>query len=275
MNEREEKRMGSQQTAEQADTLNFGDPICVECRARLRVSTCFLAPGQKQFPSRKCTVCHQTQCCPKVAHWLTPLTSREQLRVGHYICKECSKSLIVELWGVETKVKVPCVKCGEPQVCRGVLKNQVERPSWDKYFMQIARDVAIRSTCLRPGRQIGAVIVKDKRLLTTGYNGAPRGVPHCSEVGCLRQRLDIPSGERHELCRGIHGEANAIIQAALHGVSTEGATLYCTNHPCSFCMKEIINAGIVRIVCEKDYPDELAKELAKEAGIKIIVLGGD
>ncbi|MDR3562537.1 MAG: cytidine/deoxycytidylate deaminase family protein [Negativicutes bacterium] len=133
------------------------------------------------------------------------------------------------------------------------------RPSWDEYFMDITKVVASRSTCLR--RQVGAVIVKGKRLLSTGYNGAPQGLPHCAEVGCLREERGVPSGERHELCRGTHAEQNAIVQAALHGVAIEGSTLYCTHQPCSGCTKMIINAGIKRIIYQHAYPDELAIEL--------------
>lgn len=144
------------------------------------------------------------------------------------------------------------------------------RPSWDSYFLEIASVVAGRSTCLR--RQVGAVLVKDKRLLATGYNGAPTGLEHCLETGCLRQEKNIPSGERHELCRGLHAEQNAIIQAALHGVSIKGADLYCTHHPCSLCAKMLINAGIKRIILKEGYPDELARQLFTEAGIQVITL---
>ncbi|WP_290902673.1 dCMP deaminase family protein, partial [Ferroglobus sp.] len=119
------------------------------------------------------------------------------------------------------------------------------RPSLDEYFMEIAKVVAKRSTCLR--QNVGAVIVKDKRILSTGYNGAPMGLPHCLDIGCLREELNVPSGERHELCRAVHAEQNAIIQAAVHGVSIKGATLYTTHQPCIMCAKMIINAGIVRV----------------------------
>lgn len=136
--------------------------------------------------------------------------------------------------------------------------------------MDIVELVSLRSTCLR--RRVGAVLVKDKRILTTGYNGAPTGVPHCSESGCLRDRLHVSSGERHELCRGLHAEQNAIIQAALHGVSIKGATLYCTNHPCIICSKMIINSGITAVVYREDYSDELAREMLKEAGIEVTKL---
>ncbi|MEM1575748.1 MAG: cytidine/deoxycytidylate deaminase family protein [Nitrososphaerota archaeon] len=143
----------------------------------------------------------------------------------------------------------------------------LERPSIDEYFMEMAKLVSKRSTCLR--RKVGAVLVKDKRVLATGYNGAPKGLPHCSEVGCMREKLDIPAGERQELCRGLHAEQNCIIQAAVFGVSTKGATLYTTHFPCSICAKMIINAEISEIVYEEDYDDELAKKLLKEANIKI------
>lgn len=131
--------------------------------------------------------------------------------------------------------------------------------------MDIARLVARRSTCLR--RQVGAVLVKEKNILATGYNGTPSGITHCAEVGCLRQQLGVPSGERHELCRGLHAEQNAIIQAAKHGVNIAGSTLYCTNSPCSICSKMLINAGIARIIYLEGYPDSLSLEMLREAGI--------
>ena len=147
------------------------------------------------------------------------------------------------------------------------LETCIDRPSWDEYFIDIAELVSRRSTCLR--RSVGAVIVKNRRILSTGYNGAPTGLRHCCEVGCIRERLNIPSGERHELCRGLHAEQNAIIQAALHGVSVKDATLYCTNHPCIICSKMIINAGIINIIYRQGYQDELAIEMLEEAGIKV------
>jgi dCMP deaminase len=143
----------------------------------------------------------------------------------------------------------------------------MSRPTWEEYFMDITCLVAKRATCLR--RQVGAVLVKDKRLLATGYNGAPSGLAHCLEVGCLRQRNQIPSGERHELCRGLHAEQNAIIQAAFHGISIQGATLYCTNLPCAICTKMIINAGIKEIIFESGYADDLTREMLLEARIPI------
>ena len=141
------------------------------------------------------------------------------------------------------------------------------RPEWDPYFMEIARVVRKRSTCLR--RHVGAVIVKDRRILATGYNGAPSGIAHCIQTGCLRAQMNVPSGERHELCRGIHAEQNAIVQAAYLGVSISGSTLYCTNQPCILCAKMIINAGINRIVIEAGYPDEAAARMLSEAGITV------
>ena len=128
--------------------------------------------------------------------------------------------------------------------------------------------VARRSTCTR--RQVGAVVVKDRRILTTGYNGAPSRVRHCKETGCLRETLNVPSGERHELCRGIHAEQNAIIQAANHGVSIEGASLYCTNLPCSICAKMIINAGITRIYYAEGYADEMSESMLTEANVELM-----
>jgi len=144
------------------------------------------------------------------------------------------------------------------------------RPSWETYFMDIAALVAKRSTCLR--RSVGAVIIKDKRILTTGYNGAPSGIQHCLEIGCLRAEMNVASGERHELCRGIHAEQNAIIQAAFHGVSIRGATLFCTNLPCSICAKMIINAGIEKIYYRSGYADPMSNEMFNAAGIVVIKL---
>jgi dCMP deaminase len=143
------------------------------------------------------------------------------------------------------------------------------RPSWDEYFMQIAREVATRSTCLR--RHVGALIVADKRILSTGYNGAPRGLAHCDEAGCLREALGIPSGQRQEICRGLHAEQNAIIQAALHGVAVNQGTIYCTHQPCITCAKMIINSGICRVVCASVYPDELARQMLEEAMVQLEV----
>lgn len=143
-----------------------------------------------------------------------------------------------------------------------------ERPTWDQYFLQMARVVASRSTCLR--RRVGALLVRDKRILTTGYNGAPANIPHCEDVGCLRDELGIPSGERQELCRGLHAEQNAIIQAALHGVTTRGSVLYCTTQPCITCAKMLINAGVNRVVYEGDYPDQLAIEMLEYANIPLV-----
>ena len=141
------------------------------------------------------------------------------------------------------------------------------RPSWDEYFMKICGDVAERSTCKR--HQFGAVIVRDKRLLATGYNGAPKGMPHCLELGCLRDELGIPSGTKHEVCRGVHAEQNAIIQCALHGVSSKDATMYVNGIPCKICAKIIINSGISRVVYSGDYADKEAFELFKQAGVKM------
>jgi len=145
-----------------------------------------------------------------------------------------------------------------------------ERPSWDEYFMRIAREVAKRATCLR--RSIGAVVVLDKRILATGYNGAPSGLPHCSETGCLRDELGVPSGQRHELCRGLHAEMNALLQGSRHGIRMDGATLYSTHVPCSLCSKMIINTGIVRVVAAVEYPDPLARDMLLQAGVRLDVL---
>lgn len=146
-------------------------------------------------------------------------------------------------------------------------KKPHRRPSWDEYFLEVAGLVSKRSTCLR--RHVGAVLVKDKKILATGYNGAPSGVRHCTQTGCLRDRLKIPSGQRHELCRGLHAEQNVLLQAALYGVSTKDSVLYVTNQPCVICAKMLINAGIKEIVISDGYPDELAKKFLKEAGIRV------
>ena len=158
------------------------------------------------------------------------------------------------------------------------MSPETDRPSWDTYFMDITTLVAKRTTCLR--RAVGAIIVKDKRILSTGYNGAPSHIRHCREVGCLREQLKVPSGQRHELCRGIHAEQNAIIQAARHGVSIRGGTLYCTNLPCSICAKMIINAGIKNIFFAEGYADQMSEAMLGEAGVDLIRLadtgkGGD
>ena len=152
------------------------------------------------------------------------------------------------------------------------MPGESQRPSWDTYFMDITFLVAKRSTCLR--RAVGAIVVKDKRILSTGYNGAPTGIKHCSDAGCLRAELDVPSGEKHELCRGIHAEQNAIIQAAFHGVGIKGATLFCTNLPCSICAKMIINAGIKKICYHSGYADAISKEMLDAAGIEIEKFSG-
>jgi dCMP deaminase len=145
----------------------------------------------------------------------------------------------------------------------------MSRPDWDGYFLQITRDVRRRSTCLR--RPVGAVLVRDKHILSTGYNGAPSGLPHCDVVGCIRDQKRVAPGKRHELCRGLHAEMNAIIQAAYHGTGVRGGTLYSTTHPCSLCAKMLINVGIVKVVVEDDYPDDLSKKLFREAGIGVVV----
>jgi dCMP deaminase len=147
------------------------------------------------------------------------------------------------------------------------------RPSWGTYFMNITKLVAQRSTCIR--RAVGAVLVKDKRILSTGYNGAPSGLKHCLEVGCMREQIGVESGKMHELCRGIHAEQNAIIQAAYHGVSVNGAVIYCTNQPCSICARMIINAGIKKIYYQSGYADPLARELLGEAGIELEQIDSD
>ena len=133
--------------------------------------------------------------------------------------------------------------------------------------MEITSLVATRSTCLR--RKVGAIIVKDKRILSTGYNGAPQNLPHCLDVGCLRQKMNVKPGERHELCRGIHAEQNAIIQAATSGTDISGGTLYSTHYPCSLCIKMLLNASISKVYYQEGYPDDLSKQFAKESGLDI------
>jgi len=147
--------------------------------------------------------------------------------------------------------------------------NRPKRPSWDEYFMEITDLVATRATCLR--RKVGAILVKDRRILATGYNGPPKGVPHCDELGgCLREKLGIPSGERQELSRAVHAEQNAIIQAAKMGTNIDGATLYVTNHPCFICAKMLINAGVKKIIYKEGYPDKYSKEILREAHVEFV-----
>ena len=153
---------------------------------------------------------------------------------------------------------------------KGCREKRVTRPTWDEYFLGIADLVSQRSTCLR--RKVGAVLVRDKRILATGYNGAPSKIQHCAEVGCIRKMLNVPSGQRHELCRGLHAEQNAFLQAALHGSSVKDACLYATTQPCIICAKMIINAGIREVVIKGDYPDIMSKDLLKEAKVKVRVL---
>ncbi|MCR5581988.1 MAG: cytidine/deoxycytidylate deaminase family protein [Eggerthellaceae bacterium] len=143
------------------------------------------------------------------------------------------------------------------------------RPSWDEYFTTLAKQVSTRTTCTR--RAVGAVIVKENRILATGYNGVPRGMAHCGEVGCLREKMGVPSGQRQEICRGLHAEQNAIIQAARYGIDISGACIYITTQPCVVCAKMLINAGISEIVYKNPYPDELSAELLAESGIKMRV----
>jgi dCMP deaminase len=140
------------------------------------------------------------------------------------------------------------------------------RLPWPEYFMKIALLVAERSTCLR--RKVGAIAVKDKRILATGYNGAPSNLEHCLDIGCLREAMGIPSGERHELCRGLHAEQNVIIQAAVHGIPLGGSDIYCTTQPCLICSKMLINCHVRSIFFAEGYPDELAGSLLEEAGVK-------
>ncbi|MFH1846144.1 MAG: dCMP deaminase family protein [Candidatus Omnitrophota bacterium] len=156
------------------------------------------------------------------------------------------------------------------EIISGSRDRNIKRPSWDEYFLSISKLVATRSTCMR--RQVGAVVVKNKQILATGYNGAPSGIRHCDAVGCIRQELNVPSGERHELCRALHAEQNAFLQAARHGVNLDGASLYVTTQPCSICAKMIINAGIKKVIMQGAYPDELALQYLQEANIEMKVV---
>jgi dCMP deaminase len=143
----------------------------------------------------------------------------------------------------------------------------MKRPDNDTYFMKMAELVATRSTCLR--RQVGAVVVKEKRVLTTGYNGAPKGLKHCEEVGCVREQNQVESGTRHELCRGVHAEQNAVIQAAYFGISIKDATMYTTNFPCVLCAKILVNAGIREVVYKDEYVDDLSKDILNESRVVV------
>ena len=147
------------------------------------------------------------------------------------------------------------------------------RPSWERYFMSIAQQVATRSTCLR--RQVGCIMVLERRIVSTGYNGAPSGLPHCEEVGCIRESRRVASGERHELCRGLHAEQNAVIQAAMHGTAVRDSTVFCTHKPCILCTKMLINAGVRRVFYREGYEDSMADEMANEAGMELIHLPGE
>jgi Deoxycytidylate deaminase len=145
----------------------------------------------------------------------------------------------------------------------------MDRPSNDEYFMSMAELVSQRSTCVR--RKVGAVVVKDKHILSTGYNGSPKGTKHCEELGCIRDQMNIPSGTRHELCRGVHAEQNAVAQAAYFGVSVKDATIYTTTFPCSMCAKILINSGIKEVVYNTGYMDDLSVDLLKETNIIVRV----
>lgn len=145
--------------------------------------------------------------------------------------------------------------------------DNVERISLEEYFMKIAHVVAERSTCFR--NNVGAVIVKNKHIVSTGYNGAPRGIEHCLDIGCYRKEHNVPSGQKHELCRAVHAEQNAIIQASLNGASTEDAVLFCTHSPCIICAKMIINAKIKKVYYANEYADQSAMDYFKEVGVEV------
>ncbi len=144
----------------------------------------------------------------------------------------------------------------------------MDRPNWDDYFMEMAELAATRASCLR--RKVGAVLVKNKKVLATGYNGAPKDIVHCEVTGCLREEMGVPSGQRHEICRGVHAEQNLVAQAAFHGVKTEGAAVYCTHQPCIICTKILINAGVEKIYFKNAYADKFAEELLEESEIELI-----
>jgi dCMP deaminase len=155
----------------------------------------------------------------------------------------------------------------DAKIKQNAKRKESKRPSWDEYFLEMAQLVSKRSTCLR--RQVGAVAVRDKRVLATGYNGAPSGLAHCTDIGCIRQKAKIPSGQRQELCRGLHAEQNVIIQAGIHKVDLKGSTLYVTNQPCVTCTKMLISSGVKEIIISDGYPDTLARRMLKEAKIKL------
>ncbi|HAR61985.1 MAG: cytidine deaminase [Candidatus Margulisiibacteriota bacterium] len=154
-----------------------------------------------------------------------------------------------------------------PESIRILTQDISKRPDWDEYFLRIMAVVMQRASCLK--RKVGALIVKDNRILASGYNGAPAGIDHCEKVGCLRKELNVPSGQRHELCRGLHAEQNAIVQAAVHGIAIKGATIYCNFLPCIICTKMIINSGIKRVVFTGYYPDDLAVKMFTETDIEL------
>ncbi len=144
----------------------------------------------------------------------------------------------------------------------------MERPDWNEYFMEMAELAAKRATCLR--RKVGAVLVKNKKVLATGYNGAPMNIEHCESTGCLREKMEVPSGERHEICRGVHAEQNLVAQAAIHGVKTEDSIVYCTHQPCIICTKILINAGVKKIYFKNSYSDKFAEKLLNQSNVKFI-----
>lgn len=148
-----------------------------------------------------------------------------------------------------------------------------ERPSWKKYFMDMSEMASSRSSCLR--RQVGAVIVKENRVLATGYNGMVAGITHCEDIGCLREKMKIPSGERQELCRAIHAEQNAIVQAAKFGIALDGATIYVNTQPCITCSKLIANVGIKKVIYKRPYPDKMALDILQEAGVVVEIYEGE
>lgn len=201
-------------------------------------------------------------------------------------CPYCGKSDLAACYNKSMmQFFVMCISCGMQgpassspsdartawdELPRDSAKPTKKVPTWDEYFLTMACHAATRSTCLR--RKVGAVAVLDRHVLATGYNGAPAGLKHCEFTGCLREQKGVPSGERHEICRGLHAEQNVIIQAAVHGVSLKGATIYVTATPCVICAKMLINCGIKRVVCGEQYPDGMALEMLRDAGVVVEVI---
>jgi len=218
------------------------------------------APQEKRFER---LVIRGRSSDPKTWQEFLPMDERdrgkEELNLGQQVDK-CMAQADFKIYNSESLTELN-------RITEEILKKIIKRPTWDEYFMKMASLVAERSTCLR--HNIGAVIVKGKRVMTTGYNGAASGQKDCIELGCLRNELGIPSGTRHEICRAIHAEQNAIIQAGLHGTNISDATLYSTHTPCMICAKMIVNSGIKEIISYQDYADEEARKFLETSGVKL------